>query len=112
MALKLVKKPATGTTTKQIIDKKSKEIIAEDNTQEPVAVPEETTKPVKEAVSSQLCEVGVEASYTHNLGNYQSARVQVSLRIPCQHAEIDAVYEYGQEWVNHRLSKMVEDLQA
>jgi hypothetical protein len=30
--------------------------------------------------------------------------------VPCQHAEIDNVYDYTQEWVNGRLTKMVEEL--
>ena len=36
-------------------------------------------------IENPWCEVGVDASYTKNLGNYQSAKVGVTLKVPCQH---------------------------
>jgi hypothetical protein len=54
--------------------------------------------------------VGYEAGYTHNLGNYQSARVGIFLELPCQHAEIDAVCDWAEEWVNKRMEKAMSDL--
>ena len=103
MALKIKSKPAIATTTKTISDKKT--ILSEDMQQE------EVDTPAAAFVSEPQCEVGVEMSYTHNLGNYSSARVQVSLRVPCVHAEIDEIYGYSREWVENKLNGLVEELQ-
>lgn len=104
MALKIKSKPATATVSKQVSDKKT--VISEDTKQEEVETPADP------APTEQQCEVGVEMSYTHNLGNYQSARVQVSLKVPCVHAEIDEVYDYAKGWVETRLEGLVEELNA
>lgn len=104
MALKIKGKPATATTTKTITDKKT--VVSEDTKQETVDTPADP------APSEPQCEVGVEMSYTHNLGNYTSARVQVSLKVPCIHAEVDDVYDYAREWVDGKLNGLVEELQA
>lgn len=104
MALKIKSKPATATVSKQVSDKKT--VISEDTAQE------EVETPASPSPTEQQCEVGVEMSYTHNLGNYQSARVQVSLKVPCVHAEIDEVYDYAKGWVETRLEGLVEELNA
>lgn len=104
MALKIKSKPATATTTKTMTDKKT--VVSEDTSQETVDTPADPNP------TEPQCEVGVEMSYTHNLGNYQSARVQVSLKVPCVHAEIDDVYDYAREWVDNKLNGLVEELQA
>lgn len=104
MALKIKSKPATATTTKTITDKKT--VVSEDTNQEQVETPADPNP------TEPQCEVGVEMSYTHNLGNYQSARVQVSLKVPCVHAEVDEVYDYAREWVDNKLNGLVEELQA
>ena len=107
MALKITKKPAAqATVTTTVSDKKK--VLSEDTKTETVAPEEVGSNPGP--VGEQMCEVGFEASYTHNLGNYQSARVQVSLRVPCLHAEIDSVYEFSEGWVNQRMEKLQGEL--
>ena len=105
MALKISsKKPGTATVTKEIKDKGT--VVSEDQEQEQV-------EGVTAATSIEpMCEVGMEMSYTHNLGNYQSARVQVSLKVPCAHAEIDEAYDYAKSWVEGKLNTLVDELQA
>jgi hypothetical protein len=102
MAIEL-KKPAKATVTQQ--DKVKGQVISEDIKAEKVEQPGANAP-----VSEPMCEVGLETSYTHNLGDYKSARVSVSLKVPCLHAEIDDVYEYAQKWVESRMNKLVEDL--
>lgn len=108
MPIKLTKKaPPPATITKET--KESGQTTAETSKSEAVVVPkaiqdgEPSTKP--------WCEVGVEASYTHNLGDYKSCRVAVHLMVPCMHSEIDTVYSFVKEWVDDRLGKEVNDLQ-
>ncbi len=58
------------------------------------------------------CEIGFEASYTHNLGNYESARVNVSIKIPCLHGEIDEAFEYAKTWVDQKLNSVNAELKG
>lgn len=107
MGINIKKKtqPQASVTTEH---KQSGQVVSEDTKNE---TPELGTTGEKEGISQPWCEVGFEASYTHNLGNYQSARVGVTLRIPCQHAEIDQVYDIAKEWVNARLQQCVNELE-
>lgn len=57
-----------------------------------------------------VCNVGVSAKYTKNLGNYESASLQVSLHIPCKKEDIDTTFEWGRDWVNNRMEQLVNDL--
>ena len=108
MPLKLTKK-ATATVTKEQKDKGK--VVAEEVVEETVDLPKET-KLAEAAPLKPYCEVGVEASYTHNLGDYKSARVAVSLKVPCLHPEIDGVFDYAKQWVDGKLNAMIEELTA
>jgi hypothetical protein len=66
-------------------------------------VPEMIDKPTM--FKGPTCEVGFSAGLTLNLGSYQSARIDVSVRIPCSHGEIDQVYDFARAWVDKRLAK-------
>ena len=66
----------------------------------------------KKPVAHPFCTVSVAQGYTKNLGNYQSARVDVRIDIPCSHGEIDEVFEYAQTWVDAKLLTLVESLGA
>ena len=55
-------------------------------------------------------EVGFTAGFTKNMGNFNSARVDITIRLPCQTDEIDEAYEFAESWVTTRLQKQHEDL--
>lgn len=57
------------------------------------------------------CEVGVEMSYTKNLGNFNSARVGVSLKVPCQAPEVEDMFKFAEGWVNERMEQLVSGLE-
>ena len=109
MALKLTKTKKADAEITTLI-KNGGEIISEKTKTEQVDVP--VSSQVATGSDMPFCEVGVEASYTHNLGNFQSARVQVSLRVPCLPKEIDDTFSYAQKWVDNKLTGMVEELQG
>jgi hypothetical protein len=118
MAIK-IKSPAKATITHEAKDKGK--VIAQEVTEEDVDVPDFTKDvsvdqlPAKGAGLPGLqphCEVGVEASYTHNLGDFKSARVQVSLRVPCLHPQIDTTYAYAKGWVDDKLNVAIEELMS
>lgn len=71
---------------------------------------DEVQKAEPALVPGPFCEVGFDASYTHNLGNYQSCRISVSLKVPCQIGEINGVYEMAKEWVDTRMQQLQADL--
>lgn len=55
-------------------------------------------------------QVGIEAGYTHNLGDFRSCRISISLTLPCRLEEIDQVYEVGKAWVEERMNTAVEEM--
>jgi len=50
-------------------------------------------------------EVEVSVGLTINTGNYNTARIQVSVRIPCYKEEIDEAYVFAQKWVEERVQR-------
>lgn len=106
MGLKLTKKPATAMTTTEI---KTKGTVVSEESKELQVTPPAEFAAVK-GTSDPLCEVGVDMSYTHNLGNYTSARVAVSLKVPCLHAEVDEVFEFAKVWTDAKLNGLVAEL--
>lgn len=54
----------------------------------------------------------VEIGYglTLNIGNYESARVEVKVAIPCYPEEADAAYEWAKKWAEERLQREVKDV--
>lgn len=48
--------------------------------------------------------VGVDYGITINLGNYESARVNISLQFPCYKEEIDDAYDFASKWVEDRIN--------
>jgi len=56
---------------------------------------------------TQPARVGVTFGLTVNLGNYESARVEVTLNTPCYAEEVDAAFEQAKEWVETRIKQEV-----
>lgn len=90
-------KQATGTTSK----KEGDGAVVE--TTEQVGDPIITDKP--------LCNVGVRQGVTINMGNYNSAKLEVSLFIPCDAAEVDEAFLIAKNWTDEKLQGMVTELQ-
>lgn len=109
MPLKL-KKPQQAAAQTNVQEKHKSQVISEKSGEEKVDVPAEAV--AKEATSEPWCEVGVEASYTMNLGDFNSTRLQVSLKVPCQHGEIDQVFEFGKDWVDQKMQSMIEEVES
>lgn len=114
MALKIKSKAApapSATVTKDI--EHNKQVTASTIDTVDVEVPEKAMGLAKGEVAvtkDDWCNVGFEASYTHNLGNFTSARVAVNISIPCPPGEINGVFDFAKEWVNEKLGVCVEEL--
>lgn len=74
-----------------------------------------TEQVVKEILSiNEMAVVGYSVGLTHNLGNYESAKVKVSLRMPCS-PNYEAVTEaFGEvrEWADNRLKEIKQELKG
>jgi hypothetical protein len=106
LAIKFEKKApkqAKATVTTEL--KEGKETKAESVVHETPDAPVATVPTVE-----QLPVVGCSMGYTHNLGNYQSARIDVSISIPCPFGEINQIYEWAENWVNERVKKAIDEL--
>lgn len=49
---------------------------------------------------------------TMNLGNYESARFDVTLELPCHVEDIDAADEFAREWVEKRCEAEVAEVRG
>jgi len=54
---------------------------------------------------TEPAKVTVDYALTMNLGNFESAKIGVSVTVPCYTEEIDKAYEFAQAWAEERLSK-------
>jgi len=57
-------------------------------------------------------EVGFSAGLTLNLGNYESARIDVSVKVPCYREELDEAYAFATKWASDRLVKEREEIRT
>lgn len=80
----------------------SKQIGSKNNPGEEVV--EEDVVAVHQFVTTPA-EVEVAVALTMNLGNFESARLSVSLRLPCYKEEIEEAYAYAQAFVEDRVAK-------
>lgn len=56
--------------------------------------------------------VGIDLGLTINTGNFESARISVSVSVPCYREEIDGAYEWAKNFVEERIKAEVADIQA
>jgi len=54
--------------------------------------------------------VGISYGLTVNMGNYESARVDVTLRLPCYAEEVDDAFVSAREWVEQRVMTEVDGI--
>jgi hypothetical protein len=99
MAVKVIKKATSGSTVETIKHSSG------------AAVHKATPVPV-ESAGEPLCEVGIVAGQTINLGNYNSARISVSVKLPCIKAELEATYEEALGWVDQKMSELIEQAKS
>lgn len=52
--------------------------------------------------------IGYSGGQTVNLGNFESIRIDVNLRLPCYVEEIDSAYRWAQDWVGARIEEEIE----
>jgi hypothetical protein len=56
--------------------------------------------------------VGVGLGVTINMGNYESARIDVNVQVPCYVEEADAAYQWARNWAAKRVESESADVKA
>jgi hypothetical protein len=59
----------------------------------------------------EVARVGLDASMTINIGNFQSAKVGVFLSVPCYLEEVDEMYDVVKRTVEKRMGEEVAEVQ-
>lgn len=108
MALKVTKPTGKAVITKET--KKSGQTVSMDTENETVETEGEPETTDTDGVTSKPCIVEVGMGFTKNMGDYESARLDVKIAIPCRHDEINDVYDTAKEWVEERLQALVDEL--
>ena len=93
--------PITGSTTTSKTKAKAPEVL--------VGHKDETINPGVIIPESALYLVTVEGGSTINLGNYESARIHVSLRVPTTKDDLNASYDWAVTWVGERIEAAIKD---
>jgi hypothetical protein len=53
--------------------------------------------------------VTVEGGRTLNLGNYESARIGVTITVPCDKGSIEESYQWATDWVSKKIEDAVKE---
>ena len=53
--------------------------------------------------------ITVEGGRTLNLGNYESAKLAVTVTVPCEPSTLEEAYDWATEWVSGKLEAAVKD---
>jgi hypothetical protein len=61
---------------------------------------------------TEPAKINVSMGLTLNLGNFEAARIDVGLVVPCYREETDDAYVYAKKWVETRLGTEVQDIRA
>lgn len=73
-----------------------------------VAGPSTQESPAQVIPAHELIQLEIQGGKTINLGNYESAKVNVSLRVPCTMATLPEMYYFATEWVNEKIEEMIK----
>jgi len=93
----LTTKPVTGMVTS------SKSVAGKE-----VAASASETKTLHPGVFSYGMSITVVGGRVINLGNYETARIGVSITVPCDPSTLNEAYSFGTEWVSSKIDEAVK----
>lgn len=111
LTFKLKKPPGKATLSKKVTSGPT--VVLDVQEDEMVVMPSAAgadPQGVYPNVLTPWAEVGFAAGFTKNMGDYNSARVEITLKVTCETTEIDGAYEFAEDWVSTRLKKQHEEL--
>jgi len=54
-------------------------------------------------------QIEVSGGRTINLGNYESARVDICITVPCGPGTLESAYKFATEWVDQKMIETIKD---
>lgn len=96
-ALNMVPTKTTVTVTKTCMGKD----VGTDTAEDTLEVNKFVTEPAK---------ISLTMGVTINLGNYEGARVDIGISVPCYTEEVEATHKFASTWVETKLVKEIEQL--
>lgn len=74
----------------------------------PVTTPSETQVVHPGLFTTNGMSLTVEGGRTINLGNFESARIGVTLTLPCEPANLSEAYDWATEWVSGKVDEAIK----
>lgn len=62
--------------------------------------------------ATEPARVTVEYGLTVNMGNYESARVSISVSVPCYKEELEDAYKFAEKWAQDRVQVEVDSIRS
>ena len=56
------------------------------------------------------CSITVAGGRTLNLGNYESARIDVAITVPCDPEVLQGAYDWASDWVSSKITEAVSQV--
>lgn len=66
------------------------------------------TEILNEAVYTNGMSITVDGGRTLNLGNYESAKIGVTITVPCDKETLEEAYAFATEWVSQKIDEAVK----
>lgn len=60
----------------------------------------------------KLCTVHVNGSRTVNLGNYESAKIDVGITMPTTKDDLVSAYEFASDWVSEKIKEVTDSMKG
>jgi hypothetical protein len=98
VALSQQSAPATATVTRTV-----GKVGAEETVSETIEIKRFVTAPAQ---------IDVGYGMTLNIGNYESARLDVRISIPCYREEVEDAYEYARKWAEAKMQQQVQEIRT
>ena len=61
---------------------------------------------------AEVFSINVSGGQTINLGNYNSAKIGVSITLPTTKDELDEAYNFATAWVSEKLAKAMKEIES
>lgn len=83
--------------------------VSKELNKQQISSTQEIVSPALFNVKKTGCTISVGGGRTINLGDYNSARFDVHLTLPCDPENLDAAYNWAAEWVDNRIQEETKE---
>ncbi len=75
----------------------------------------ETTQEVvvkEQVITKPIANVGYSAQITKNMGNYESAKISVSLYVPTEISDLEDNFSFVTGWVDNKINSLIASINS